>query len=91
MFPELPNTKHFENDLKNIEFPISFQFCLKDSSVKTISREAIFMALGYKNVGGFFRGQSKFNKTLFGWNGHYKNGSTIAPVEGMKKICYSKV
>ena len=38
--------------------------------------------LGYKNDYDFYLGRSVYNKSLFGWNGHLQNGSTVGTVEG---------
>ena len=37
--------------------------------------------MGYKDTWGYFLGQSRFNKSLFGWAGHTKQSGTIKSVE----------
>ena len=46
--------------------------------------------MGYKDAKGFFKGQSKYNWTHFGWNGHTDNGSVIdASIdEIVRKVSY---
>ena len=38
--------------------------------------------LGYTDGWRFYMGQSKYNKSIFGWNGHTKDGETIGTTEG---------
>ena len=81
LFPELPNVKHYENDLKIIEFPVTFKFCFMASDTNRERRNWIFKKYGYKTIVQFFRGQSKFDKTLVGWNGHTENGTTMTSTQ----------
>ena len=81
LYPELPSTRVSENDLKDIEFPLSFRVCfheLKNGNEK-------YQRLGYMNERSFFKGQSQFNNSLFGWNGHTENGGILGSTEGWKK------
>ena len=48
----------------------------------------ILQSLGYKRIYMFYMGKSKYNSSLFGWNGHVKNGSTLGSTEGMKVKFY---
>ena len=84
MFPELPNVKHYENDLNNIEFPITFKFCFMASDTNRERRNWIFKKFGYNSIVQFFRGQSMFDKSLVGWSGHTENGTTMTSTEGKK-------
>ena len=74
--PELPEVKIVDKHLKDIEFPFLFQICVDDLSMKK------FNTAGYTNDWDYFLGRSKFNSTVYGWNGHAENGSTIGSVEG---------
>ena len=37
---------------------------------------------GHKDSFEFFNGKSHFNDSIFGWNGHTENGSTVSSVKG---------
>ena len=63
-------------ELRNIDFPLVFKFCVRD-----IKKTEKFKKLGYDNSYDVFTGKSKFNESLFGWNGHTKNFSTIEKSE----------
>ena len=39
-----------------------------------------YQRFGYNNIEDFFRGQSRYNKSLFGWGGHLPDGSNIGTV-----------
>ena len=41
-----------------------------------------YTSIGYKNDYDFYLGRSVYNNSLFGWNGHLQNGSTVGTVEG---------
>ena len=38
--------------------------------------------LGYSNVWQFYAGQSLFNKSLVGWNGHTIDGGALGSTDG---------
>ena len=42
----------------------------------------MFQALGYERIEYFYRGRSLHNESLYGWNGHTKEGRTLGTVEG---------
>ena len=76
LHPDVPDIVVYKRNLKEIDFPLSFRLCIfsKDS--------AKFQIVGYKNEFNFFKGQSFFNHSLIGWNGHRQNGSTVGSYEG---------
>ena len=78
--PELPSIKHYKNNLKEIDFPIAFKFCIEEKGENDTSK---LKDLGYKDLSDFFYGISMFNDPIVGWAGHTKNGSTIGSVEGL--------
>ena len=45
---------------------------------------------GYLYDQRLFRGDSAFNETIVGWNGHMENGSTMMPVGGKYSVFISK-
>ena len=44
--------------------------------------ELFFKKIGYEEIWKFYAGQSLFNKSLVGWNGHTVDGGTIGSIEG---------
>ena len=71
----------FEKSLKDVQFPLAIKLCLIQSDIDN----EIYENFGYKDQVSFYMGKSKFAKHLIGWNGHTKNGTTIAPVQGGKE------
>ena len=74
--PPLPNVKHYEQNLNRIEFPLIFKFCF-------LHRELVYFLkdLGYDGILNFYHGQSRYNSSLYGWNGHTLNGRTKGSVK----------
>ena len=79
LFPDLPSIRIQDKSLKDIDFPLFIQMCVSE-----IEKSHIFTKLGYKHEIAFYFGQSAYNDSLFGWNGHLPNGSTIGTLEGIK-------
>ena len=84
LYPPLPETKVYQVDLKDIDFPLAFKICVTERDNSTDRYEK----LGYKNDYNFFLGRSRFNSSLFGWNGHTENGSILGNVESMQYIFF---
>ena len=78
LFPDLPSIRIQDKTLKDIEFPLFIQMCVSEID-NTTDR---YTSLGYKNDYDFYLGRSVYNNSLFGWNGHLQNGSTVGTVEG---------
>ena len=78
--PSLPKVKYYNKELKDIDFPIAFQFCIEEKN--TDEKVKLASDLGYRDLYDFFKGKSKFNNSIVGWSGHTENGSTIGSVEG---------
>ena len=78
LFPDLPSMRIQDKTLKDIEFPFFIQMCVSEIDNSTER----YTNLGYKNGYDFYLGRSVYNKSLFGWNGHLENGSTVGTVEG---------
>ena len=78
LYPNLPDIRIYKTDLKDIDFPLVFKLCVMEKHNST----ARYTNVGYEDSFNFFQGVSKYNKSLYGWSGHYENGSTIASVEG---------
>ena len=79
--PSLPEVKYYNKNLKDIDFPLAFRFCIKAKN--TDAKIKLAWDLGYSDLYTFFNGRSMFNNSIVGWNGHTENGSTIESVEGI--------
>ena len=66
-----------ERSLDSIQFPVLFKICIKPA----FNMEELNKA-GYESIWSYFIGQSKYNKSAFGWAGHTKDGHTNGSVEG---------
>ena len=78
LYPELPDIKNYNKELKDIDFPVSFMICIDEQN----SSSKKFKEFGYNDSYAFFNGESMFNTSLIGWSGHTINGSTFESVEG---------
>ena len=79
--PKLPETRKFKKLLKDIDFPLMFQFCAFHENDELEK----YQKLGYKDRINFFRGRSLYNSSLVGWGGHTINQTNIASVKGAKQ------
>ena len=84
LYPNLPDIRIYKTDLQKIDFPIVFKMCATETQNST----ARYTNVGYEDSFDFFKGVSRYNKSLYGWSGHHENGSTIARVEGKIDIKY---
>ena len=75
--PKHPSIRIRKTDLRNIDFPVNFKFCIGD-----VRNNERFHKLGYVNRFNAFIGSSMFNRSLVGWNGHTQNFSTLMSVRG---------
>ena len=78
LYPNLPDIRIYKTDLQKIDFPIVFKMCATETQNST----ARYTNVGYEDSFDFFKGVSRYNKSLYGWSGHHENGSTIASVKG---------
>ena len=78
LHPEVPEIVVYKKDLKEIDFPIVFRICAYES----INGSERYRRFGYASEYNFFQGKSRFNSSVYGWNGHFENGSTLASAEG---------
>ena len=78
LYPEIPEILVSKKNLNEIEFPMTFRICAFELN-DTVSR---YQSFGYSDYAGFFRGQSMFNNTVYGWAGHDENGSVWGNVAG---------
>lgn len=70
--PEIPDVETSEKHLKDIAFPFSFRLCIH----KLVDTNEKYTDSGYKNYYAYYKGRSLYNKSLYGFSGHLKNGST---------------
>ena len=87
LYPDLPDIKVYKTNLKNIDFPLAFKFCVKEIE-NSLDR---YTSLGYASDYHFFWGRSRFNDGLFGWGGHLANGSSIADVKGRFYVLFVSI
>ena len=78
----LETVSHIEEmSLDNIDFPVVFKICIKPAFNISELNHA-----GYNSIWGYFKGQSMHNASVYGWGGHFKNGTSIGTVEGEELI-----
>ena len=70
-----------ETKLEDIDFPVVFKMCFKNSFDLDQLKAA-----GYNSVWQYFQGVSRFNRSVFGWAGHTVNGSIGAGVKGEHQL-----
>ena len=73
--PKYPDVRIYTDDVKNIEFPLSFRLCIDQRN------ESRFHNFGYDDLTTFYRGRSVYNDSVYGWFGHRMNGSTFGGPE----------
>ena len=78
VYPESPSVRVYDQDLKDIEFPLSFKFCLREQ-YDALKR---YNKIGYFDKWAFFEGRPNYNKSYYGWAGRDRNKSTLGTVTG---------
>ena len=76
--PDYPGVRTRIEDLKNIDFPVSFKMCLTEH----VNATERYKRIGYLDEFSFFWGRSRFNNSLIGWRGHTEEGLTYGSMEG---------
>ena len=86
LYPDVPEIVVNVKNLNEIEFPFVFRIC----AFYIDDNDERYNKVGYKDSYEFFLGQSMFNGSVYGWNGHQENGSTLGTVEGdiVYYFCY---
>ena len=74
------SSTHIRN-LGDIEFPVLFKLCVKPGF-----DEERLLEHGYESEFHYFVGQSRFNKTNFGFNGHFENETMLESTVLMKRL-----
>ena len=80
IYPNIPSVRVFKKSINQIDFPVSIKICATEDRERDIKRHS---GSGYTRSFKFFLGQSMFNRSLIGWKGHTKNGSTIGSTQGI--------
>ena len=70
-----------ETKMEDIDFPVVFKICFKNSFYLDQLKAA-----GYNSVWQYFQGVSRFNRSVFGWAGHTENGSIGEGVKGEHQL-----
>ena len=78
LYPEFPTFTVYQKDLQDIDFPLTFRLCINEPN----NGSERFKRVGYRTYASLFFGKSMHNDTVYGWKGHFKNGSTFKSVEG---------
>ena len=78
-FPKYPSVHVYKKNIKEMEFPISFKFCVREINNNSMR----YQRIGYKNEHHFYKGVSMFNESILGWNGFTQTNTTFGTVEGM--------
>ena len=73
--PQQPSVKHYTKKLKDIEFPLSFKFCLNHPNLTSY-----LDSIGYGDTFEFFYGRNRFlnvhgGSNYYGWQGHSNTSS----------------
>ena len=79
--PAFKETHFEERKLDKMDFPVVFKICFKPGfDVEKLEE------VGYGSVYSYFSGQSKYNKSVFGWAGHLESGGVFGSVEGKGRV-----
>ena len=79
--PTQTTTAISTENLQDSAFPIIFQICVHPGFNRTAVTEE-----GYDRMDTYFRGQSRYNKSVYGWAGHSNETFQKKTVEGKKII-----
>ena len=63
-------------NLRDIKFPLVFKICVNPGFNYTAIHEA-----GYSGHNHYFKGYSKYNKSVYGWGGHTNTSGVVGSVE----------
>ena len=80
--PSLKTTDITEKQLEDLKFPIIFKICMKPGFNTTALKEE-----GYAGISKYFRGQSSYNSSVYGWAGHTNTSEIRTTVDAV----YQKV
>ena len=78
IWPDTFNTVSYKEELDKNEFPVHIQVCV----IPGFDDKQLLNA-GYANH-NFFKGMSRFNSSVYGWTGHYRQRQGNLSAEGEK-------
>ena len=76
LHPKHPSVKKYEKQLKDIDFPLSFKFCLNHPNLTSY-----LQSIGYNEIFDFHNGLAVGSKNdsesvyVYGWQGHSNTSS----------------
>ena len=76
--PTQSTTEVEDKNLEDFEFPVVFKICVNPGFNITALREE-----GYYESYDYFLGRSRYNRSQYGWAGHYNGSFHRDTVEGM--------
>ena len=63
LYPDIPSVKQYKEDLRNINFPVSFTICVLREIFNETER---YKAFGYDGYWDFYSGKSHIREGVFG-------------------------
>ena len=86
--PQYPSIKVYKKNLEKLGYyPISIELCAGATKPESSSMKS-YRKFGYSHDYSFFMGQSEYNESIKGWNGHTRNATTITSLNGRCKNKY---
>ena len=78
LYPSETVSHRVEKKLDEIQFPVLFKICIKPAfNLKELQNA------GYHSIWDYFTGQSRYDKSVYGWAGHTKDGKVYGSVQGL--------
>ena len=81
LYPPETSTRLSERKLDDLDFPILFKICLNPGFDEDKIKE-----VGYYSLWSYFTGKGRWRNsnggTVYGWAGHWENGSIVSSTKG---------
>ena len=78
LYPSETVSHRVEKKLDEIQFPVLFKICIKPAfNLKELQNA------GYYSIWDYFTGQSRYDKSVYGWAGHTTDGKVYGSVQGL--------
>ena len=74
--PTITRTWEEKVPLRDMDFPLDPKICV----IPGFNQAALY-DVGYEDTWQYFRGQSRFNESVYGWAGHTKDSGIVGSVE----------
>ena len=85
LYPTETSTRLSERKLDDLDFPVLFKICLNPAFNENYIKE-----VGYYSLWSYFIGKGRWRNSnggaVYGWAGHWENGSTISSIQGEPPI-----